>query len=246
MGFSPRYAHHTCKAPEGRQKRLRKRLKRSKDSIDRSRDIPESRRDCPKVAPGVSPGWAETIGHAPAGAKEPMQATCCDTTLGHFLFSSALPFGRQKNLSVRARSANFRITMQLNPYIFFNGQCEAAFTYYQQALNGKIVFKMTVGESPMAKNTPAERHNEILHIRLDMGGQVLMGADCPPDIFQQPQGFSVSLNVETPEEAERIFAALARNGHIGMPIAETFWALRFGMVTDQFGIPWMINCEKPM
>jgi len=135
--------------------------------------------------------------------------------------------------------------MQSNPYLNFNGQCDAAFKFYEKCLVGKIAFKMTYGESPMAKETPPERHNRILHARLIVGNAVIMGSDTPPECYQKPQGFSVSINVEKPEEAERVFTALSEKGSVGMPITETFWALRFGMLVDQFGIPWMINCEKP-
>jgi PhnB protein len=136
--------------------------------------------------------------------------------------------------------------MQLNPYLLFHSQCEAAFAFYAQVLGGKITFKMTVAESPMAKEAPPERLGEILHIRLVSDGITLMGGDCPPEYYVKPQGFSVSLNVDSAEAAERIFKALSEKGAVSMPIQETFWAVRFGMCTDQFGTPWMINCEKPM
>jgi len=74
---------------------------------------------------------------------------------------------------------------------------------------------------------------------------VLMGSDAPSDHFQKPQGFDVAIQADDPKEAERIFAALADNGTVRMPIQETFWATRFGMLTDKFGIPWMINCDRP-
>jgi PhnB protein len=134
--------------------------------------------------------------------------------------------------------------MQLNPYLMFNGQCEAAFKFYETRLGGKIVFKITNGESPMAKETPPERHGKILHARFVVGDKVLMGSDAPPERYEKPQGFFVSLGIEKPAEAERIFHALSEKGKVLMPIEETFWAIRFGMLVDQFGIPWMINCEK--
>src|SRR5450755_2404635 len=134
--------------------------------------------------------------------------------------------------------------MQLNPYLNFNGNCEAALKFYEKCLGGKIAFKTTYGESPMAKETPKERLNHILHARLMVGDNVLMVSDCPPDRYDEPKGISVSLNIDTPKEAERIFAALSEKATVCMPIQETFWAQRFGMLTDQFGIPWMINCEK--
>jgi PhnB protein len=134
--------------------------------------------------------------------------------------------------------------MQVNPYLMFNGQCEAAFKFYERCLGGKIVFKITNGESPMAKETPPERHGQILHARFVVGDQVLMGSDSPPERYEKPQGFFVSLGIEKPAEAERVFHALSEKGKVLMPIGETFWAIRFGMLVDQFDIPWMINCEK--
>jgi uncharacterized glyoxalase superfamily protein PhnB len=86
--------------------------------------------------------------------------------------------------------------MKLNPYLLFNGQCEAAFNFYAKSLDGKIVAKVTHGESPMAKDTPPERHNKILHASLTVGGDVLMGSDAPPDRYEKPQGFSVTLNLD--------------------------------------------------
>lgn len=134
--------------------------------------------------------------------------------------------------------------MRLNPYLFFNGQCEAAFNFYKQCLGGSIVAMMTHGDSPMAEQTPPEFLDRIIHARLVVGDQVIMGSDSPPEFFEKPQGFTVTLNIADPEEAERTFNALAEGGTMNMPIAETFWAVRFGMLVDRFGIPWMINCEK--
>jgi PhnB protein len=79
---------------------------------------------------------------------------------------------------------------------------------------------------------------------LTVGDEALMGSDAPPDRFESMKGFSVTLSVQNPQEAERIFNALAEGGTVRMPIGETFWALRFGMLVDQFGTPWMINCER--
>ena len=134
--------------------------------------------------------------------------------------------------------------MKINPYLNFNGQCEAAFAFYERCLGGKIAFKLTYAESPMAKETPQEFQNQILHARLVVGDNVLMGSDAPPGRYEEPRGLTISINIDTAEEAERVFAALSEKGTVCMPIQETFWAVRFGMVTDQFGIPWMINCEK--
>ena len=132
----------------------------------------------------------------------------------------------------------------VQPYLLFDGQCEAAFKFYEQCLGGKIEAMITNGNSPMADQVPAERRDKILHASFVVDDQVLMGSDCPPEHYEKPQGFSVSLSIGAPAEAERIFNTLAEKGAVRMPLQETFWAARFGMLVDQFGIPWMINCEK--
>ena len=134
--------------------------------------------------------------------------------------------------------------MQLNPYLFFNGQCKTAFKFYEQCLGGKITAMMTYGESPMAEQTSPEQRPKVMHTHLVVGDQELMGADFPPEMFEEPKGFCVQLGIADPTEAERIFHALAENGTVKMPFEETFWAYRFGMLVDQFGIPWMINCNQ--
>jgi PhnB protein len=136
--------------------------------------------------------------------------------------------------------------MQLNPHLSFNGECEAAFRFYASCLGGHITLMLTYGDSPLAGQTPHELHNKILHAELAFSGQRLTGADVPPESYQVPQGFSVSLQIENAGEADRIFEALADRGAVQFPIQETFWALRFGMMVDRFGTPWMINCGKPV
>jgi PhnB protein len=136
--------------------------------------------------------------------------------------------------------------MQLSPYLSFNGQCEAAFKCYEQVLGAKIIFKMTWGEMPGAEQFPAEMHKLIMHSTLNVGDQILMGADPPPDRYQQPKGINVSLHLKEVAEAERIFNALAENGSVTMPFGRTFWSPGFGMCEDQFGIPWMVNCDQPV
>jgi PhnB protein len=135
--------------------------------------------------------------------------------------------------------------MKLNPYLSFNGECEAAFKFYEQCLGGKIESFMTFGNSPMAEQTPPDKLDKIMHASLKVGDTVLMGSDAPPDFFEKPQGFSVSLVFDDVAEAERVYTALAENGTVQMPLQETFWAARFGMVVDRFGTPWMINCDLP-
>ena len=133
--------------------------------------------------------------------------------------------------------------MQVNPYLLFNGQCEAAFKFYEQCLGGKIEAMLTHASMPAEQQVSSEWKNKILHARLTVGAEALMGSDAPPDHYQPPAGFSVSIQLKDPEEAERIFHALEKGGTVNMAIQQTFWAIRFGMLVDQFGIPWMINCE---
>jgi PhnB protein len=135
--------------------------------------------------------------------------------------------------------------MQVNPYLLFRGQCEAAFKFYADCLGAKIEAMMTHEGTPAAEQVPPEWRKKILHACLRLGDTLLMASDCPPDRYEKPQGFSVTLQIKQPAEAERVFHALAEKGSVQMPIQETFWAARFGMLVDQFGIPWMINCELP-
>jgi PhnB protein len=134
--------------------------------------------------------------------------------------------------------------VQLNPYLLFSGQCEAAFKFYEQCLGGKIIAMMTHAGTPAEQQVPPEWRNKILHARMTLGDGILMGSDAPPARYEQPKGFSVSVHPKDPVEAERIFQALTENGTVQMPIQKTFWAARFGMLVDRFGIPWMINCEQ--
>ncbi|MEG4228069.1 VOC family protein [Microcoleus sp. N9_B2] len=132
--------------------------------------------------------------------------------------------------------------MQLNPYLFFDGECKAAFKFYEQCLGGKIEM-MTYGDAPMSEEFPSEQRDRIMHANLTVGSMVLMGSDTPPDGFQKPQGFSVHLQFDDLVEAERIFQKLAENGTVKMPFQETFWSTRFGMLVDRFGTPWMIDVQ---
>jgi PhnB protein len=135
--------------------------------------------------------------------------------------------------------------MQLNPYLTFNGQCEAAFKFYAQCLGGKIEAMMPHAGTPAEEHVPVEWRDKIMHARLAVGDGVLMGSDAPPERYEKPRGFSVSLQIKDPAQAERAFHALAEGGAVQMPIQPTFWAARFGMLVDRFGTPWMINCDKP-
>src|SRR5712671_6796063 len=116
--------------------------------------------------------------------------------------------------------------MNFNPRIGLScdGQCEAAFQFYERCLNGKIAFMLRWGESPMAKDAPAEWSGKILHARLVIGDSALLGADALPGSYQAPRGFSLMLSLDDPGETERVFSALSENGTVRMPLQETFWA----------------------
>ena len=133
--------------------------------------------------------------------------------------------------------------MRMNPYLSFKGDCEAAFNLYERVLGAEAGAIFRYGGSPMASDVPADWSNKVMHGSLKLGGQVLMGADVAPGAYETPSGFSLSLQLTSATEAERIFPQLAEGGRVVVPLAKTFWAERFGMVVDRFGVPWMINCE---
>lgn len=136
--------------------------------------------------------------------------------------------------------------MSLHPYLSYKGNCAEAFKFYETATGGKITFLITYDQAPPGSPVPPDMAGQVMHARMSIGDGVLMGSDAPTQFASTPAGFSVSLNLATPEEADKVFAALSAGGVVKMPIAETFWAQRFGMFIDKFSIPWMINCEKPM
>jgi PhnB protein len=135
--------------------------------------------------------------------------------------------------------------MQLEPYLHFSGQCEEAFKFYEKCLGGNNAMMMRYEEAPAGQPVAPEWRKKIMHARMMVGDQVLMGMDAPPERYHKPEGFSLSIGTKNVSEGERIFKALAEGGKVTMPFAETFWAERFGMLVDRFGIPWMVNCEKP-
>jgi PhnB protein len=136
--------------------------------------------------------------------------------------------------------------MQFTPYLNFDGRCEAAFKFYEAAFGGKIAFLVTFANTPMGDKAPPEWRNKVCHATLMLGDSALMGADATPDRYEAIKGVSVSFVPKTTEEAERVFKKLSEDGKVTMPLQKTFWAAAFGMVVDQFGIPWMINCEAAL
>ena len=141
--------------------------------------------------------------------------------------------------------------MKLNPYLCFNGNCKAAFDYYIKHLGAKMIMCMTYADAPPQPESSQQQpgckptaSDKIMHARIQLDEGVIMGSDSPPDRFQQPAGIFINLGTKDEKEAERFYAALSDKGQVFMPLGETFWAHRFAMLQDQFGIPWMINCEK--
>lgn len=134
--------------------------------------------------------------------------------------------------------------MQFHTSLTFNGRCKEAFTFYERCLGGKLQTMMTYAESPMADRVPPEWGDKIIHTALKVGEAVLMGDDSPPGYYEKPAGFWVTIELKDQAEVDRIFKELSQNGRVVMPLQETFWSPRFGMVVDRFDIPWMINCEK--
>ena len=133
--------------------------------------------------------------------------------------------------------------MQVNPYLSFKGQCEAAFKFYEQCLGGQLGAIYRYAGSPMSDQVPADWQDKIMHGSITIGGQRLQAADVGPGQYESPQGFSLTLQIKSAADAERMFEALASGGQVRLPLEKTFWAERFGMVTDRFGVPWIVNCE---
>ena len=132
--------------------------------------------------------------------------------------------------------------MQVNPYLFYDGNCEAALKYYQKVLGARIEEVHPYEGASADMQVPADWKKKVMHARISIDGEVLMACDAFPGHFKAAQGFSVSLQVEDFADAERKFKALAEGGTVNMPFAKTFFSKGFGMCVDQFGTPWMVNC----
>ena len=136
--------------------------------------------------------------------------------------------------------------MKLTPQVAlsFNGTCEAAFRCYERCLNGTVTFILTWGKSPSAGDVPADWGDKIYHATLKIGDIVILGGDHLKSRYDPPTGFELVLPMNDALAAERVFEELSDGGSIKMPLQETFWASRFGVLVDRFGIPWTINCER--
>lgn len=136
--------------------------------------------------------------------------------------------------------------MKLATYLMFEGNCREAFTFYEKVLGGKILAMMDHRGTPAEAQVSPEWKDKILHACLEVGGQMLMASDAPPGRSDGPmRSVFVNAMVATPEEAERVFADLSEGATVTMPIGETFWSPRFGMLKDRFGTNWMVNCDMP-
>ncbi|HZT72477.1 MAG TPA: VOC family protein [Terriglobales bacterium] len=133
--------------------------------------------------------------------------------------------------------------MQLDTYLHFNGNCEAALNFYARCFGAKIDFSMKYAGSPVEPQVPAEWRDKILHASIKLGNQTLMACDVPPTSYQgPPRSFALAIGTKDGAETDRIFHALAEGGQVTMPPGETFFSPRFGMLTDRFGVRWMVVC----
>lgn len=140
--------------------------------------------------------------------------------------------------------------MKISTYLTFDGQAREAFTFYQQVLGGTLE-TMTFAQAPDADQFPAEYRDRVMHTCLTLGDHCLMASDTLPGDFcggapyEGIKGCSISLHPESVAEGERLFNGLSEGGQVVMPMEKTFWAERFGMFTDRFGVSWMVNCAQP-
>ncbi|MEQ1546117.1 VOC family protein [Methyloglobulus sp.] len=137
--------------------------------------------------------------------------------------------------------------LHISPHLCFNGQCRTAFEHYQRIFGGHITTMLTYGESPMASQVDPELYGHIVHATLQLGDIELTGVDQLPCDYGKPQGFFVTLTIDGAARAKEIFTALAENGEIRFAFQQTFWSPGFGVLTDQFFVPWEINSvESPI
>jgi PhnB protein len=134
--------------------------------------------------------------------------------------------------------------LRIRCHLSFDGECEAAFIYYQRFLGGEIRTLLRYADSPMVSQVPTEWQARILHATLIVGDQELVGSDAFPNAYAAPQGFSVLLGFEEFDQARDVFNSLAEGGKIQTPFEKTFWSMGFGVVVDRFGVSWEVQCEQ--
>jgi PhnB protein len=131
----------------------------------------------------------------------------------------------------------------VNPYIAFKGNCRDAIEFYKSALDAQVLFTQTMGESPMSDMGPS---HYIMHCSMRVGDSTLMMSDDPrPDAVAGGGNISLAIGLDSPERARQLFDNLAKDGAVIMPLGKTYWAEAFGMLTDKFGIKWMVNVSAP-
>jgi PhnB protein len=131
---------------------------------------------------------------------------------------------------------------QVQPYLFFDGKCEEALDFYKSALGAKVEMMMRFKESPeqnSATCAPGDE-NKIMHSCFRIGNTLVMASDGMAGGKPEFKGFSLSVNAPDEKQADKLFAALGKGGKVEMPLAKTFFSPRFGMVTDKFGVGWMV------
>lgn len=131
--------------------------------------------------------------------------------------------------------------MSFHPYLNFGGNCREAFTRYQEILGGELAI-MSMADMPSGDgaDVPPDQQDLVVHAALTVGDDVLMASDAPGGDFGPVQGMYVNLSLDDPDEARRVFDALAEGGTVEMPLSESFFAEAFGICTDRFGTPWMV------
>ncbi|MEN2488130.1 VOC family protein [Flavobacterium sp. B11] len=136
----------------------------------------------------------------------------------------------------------------VNPYLMFNGTCEAAFLFYKSVFGGDFPYIGKFKDAPAEEGEvlSEEALNRIMHVSLPIGSSILMGSDTHPRYGDVGFGdnFSVSVNAESREDADKIFNGLSAGGKVEMPLNDTFWGSYFGMFKDKFGINWMVSFDK--
>jgi len=132
--------------------------------------------------------------------------------------------------------------MQLITYVTFAGQCEEALNFYKEVLGGEILQISYMGDGQM--QVPEHVKGKVMHARLKIGESVLYMSDTfDPEALKQGNNISLSLEIKTTDELEKLFNKLSAGGTVKMPLGDMFWGARFGMFIDKFGIHWMMNCE---
>lgn len=130
--------------------------------------------------------------------------------------------------------------MQVQPYLFFDGRCDEAIAFYQSALGAETTMLMRFKDAPSPEAMPPGSADKVMHAALRIGDVTVLASDGRCQGQPNFQGFALSLNAADAAEAERLFAALSDGGAVQMPLAETFFSPRFGMVADRFGVAWMV------